>query len=74
MMPCNKIRFVSRADANAFAKDFRKGHARHTERKVRGTWRAYRCNKCTGEIWHLTTVSKAEEIQWRKRRKRNTST
>ena len=65
---CNKIVFASKGEANEYAKRFRQGGARHSWRKVKGTWRAYKCRACG--MFHLTTMSKAQEVQHRKRLKR----
>lgn len=54
MRVCQKLRFESRAAANAYA---RYSHKHGST----GNMRAYFCSGC--QVWHLTSLSKAEQRQ-----------
>lgn len=61
MRVCQKLRFPSRAAANA--------HARYSHKHgSAGKMRAYFCPGC--QVWHLTSLSKAEQRQKTRRRRR----
>jgi hypothetical protein len=66
--PCQKIEFASRAEANEYIRIFARSRGRSTYGKMHGSWRAYKCRVCSK--WHMTSASKAEERQHRKKYER----
>lgn len=46
---CQKMRFASRGEAKAWARD--------VKRAGRGDSRPYVCPVCPGDVWHLTTYT-----------------